>query len=77
MPPNGLREMPDPTFALARMMRARLAHPGDEGGVARRPVVGVAGVRPAVVRMSRVSYQSLMAKVMPWSGPTSLPVALK
>src|SRR5258705_12693286 len=58
-PPNGLREMPEPTFALpmtiAPASRIRLTNVASRGG--RAFPYSTAG--PAVVRMSQVSYQSL------------------
>ena len=44
MPPNGLREMPEPTFALARMMAPASRMRVMNVGIARRPIVGVRGV---------------------------------
>src|SRR5580765_3915248 len=76
-PPNGLREMPDPTLAFAMMIapasRIRLIKVASRGGRS----LAYATSAPAVVRMSNVSYQSLTAYTVPCSGPTSLPVVLK
>src|SRR3981189_882534 len=69
-PPNGLREMPVPTFAFARMMapasRIRLMNVASRGGRS----LAYATSAPAVVRMSNVSYQSLTANTTPRSRPT-------
>jgi hypothetical protein len=77
MPPNGLREMPEPTLAFARMIapaaRIRATNVASRGGRS----LAYAASAPAVVRMSAVSYQSLIARTTPCSGPISLPVDLK
>src|SRR5260221_12277944 len=67
-PPNGLRM---PTFAFARMMapasRIRVMNVASCGGRS----FAYATSAPDVVRMSTVSYQSLMANGIPCNGPTS------
>src|SRR5262245_38773781 len=64
-PPNGLREMPEPTLALPMMMapasRIRLMNVASCGGRS----FAYATSAPAVVRMSKVSYQSLTANTVP------------
>src|SRR3954471_20122681 len=60
-PPNGLRDRPDPTFALPMMIapasRMRLMNVASRGGRS----LAYATSAPAVVRMSNVSYQSFTA----------------
>src|SRR5215468_4936824 len=74
-PPKELREFGvpiSPRFALARMIapasRSRLTKVASRGG---RSFAYAASI-PPVVRISKVSYWSLIERTMPWSGPISL-----
>ena len=79
VPPNELRA-PSTAYS-ARFAFARMIAPASRN---RRTNVASSGGRsfaycasaPDVVRMSKVSYWSLMAMTTPWSGPTRLPVCL-